>query len=121
MLLNTYKRYISKLVVLGIFIVGVVSFQMRSYTSICRSGPIKLNKAQFPNKFNFVKNIRLFSVLTTLTNATEALVSKTQQHTGSVKPIIEAPTFNNWEYKQVKLKNGLLVTLVHDGESKKSR
>ena len=34
--------------------------------------------------------------------------------------IRESPRLSNFEYKQIILFNGMLVTLVHDGESEKS-
>lgn len=116
MLFNASMKYITSLIVLGIFLVGVVSLKMRSYTSIFRNSQMKSYKSKLAT------NIKLFSVLTTFANLTSGLTRKVQQvDARSFQSVIEAPKLSKWEFKQLRLKNGLLVTLVHDGESEKSR
>ena len=48
-------------------------------------------------------------------------VSTKKSQADQLVQIVEAPKLSNWNFKQVLLQNGILVTLVHDGESEKSR
>ena len=95
---------------------SVLFYEMRCYSFIIGN-----------SKYNIqTTKMRLKSYITNLNskyNVNSRLFSVSTKNfdVDRLVPIVEAPKLSNWKFKQVLLENGILVTLVHDGESEKSR